>query len=299
MILFPNCKINLGLHIVSKRSDGYHNLETVFYPLPFYDVLEAVQASNSGLPEKKETRSYSPLIPETVKYATPGLEFTLTGIPVEGNAEDNLAIKAWRLIKNRFPELPSVKMHLHKHIPSGAGLGGGSSDGSYVLRLLNEKFQLGLGAGQLEEFALSLGSDCPFFIDNKPCFATGQGEQLDPIALDLSSYLFVLICPRVHISTAWAFSQISPAQPSAPVKDIVLQHPPAQWKGLLENDFEAPVCKQYPLLAAIKRKLYEAGALYASMTGSGSGFYGIFHRDAKPAIEAGRDHEVFILNRQP
>jgi len=185
MLSFPNCKINLGLHILGKRDDGFHNLETVFYPVPFKDALELIPSTNTGI------------------------EFTATGLAVDGNAADNLCAKAYHLLKKDFPEIPTIKIHLHKAIPLGAGLGGGSADAAFMLKLLNEKFKLNLSTDQLINYALQLGSDCPFFIINKPCLATGRGEMLEEIAVDLSAYKIVLINPGIHINTGWAFP-ISP-----------------------------------------------------------------------------------------
>ena len=187
MIVFPNCKINLGLKILGKRDDGFHNLETVFYPIPFKDALEIIANTQNKN----------------------GVEFTGTGLAVDGEAIDNLCVKAYQLLKNDFPQLPAVKIHLHKAIPMGAGLGGGSADAAFMLRLLNEKFNLNLSTPQLLNYALQLGSDCPFFISNKPCMATGRGEVLEEVAVDLSAYKIVLINPGIHINTGWAFSQLS------------------------------------------------------------------------------------------
>ena len=185
MIVFPNCKINLGLHILGKREDGFHNLETVFYPLLFRDALELIPATNN----------------------TTEIEFTGSGLAVDGNVSDNLCVKAYYLLKKNFPQLPLVKIHLHKAIPMGAGLGGGSADAAFMLKLLNEKFNLNISTPQLLNYALELGSDCPFFIINKPCIATGRGEILEEIEVDLSAYKIVLINPGIHINTGWAFSQ--------------------------------------------------------------------------------------------
>lgn len=254
MIIFPNSKINLGLHITRKRSDGFHDLETVFYPLPFYDVLEII-----GSPEADD------------------ISFTASGIPVPGDPENNLCIKAYRLLKKDHPDLPSILMHLHKTIPMGAGLGGGSADGACTLKLLNDKFQLGLSTDQLINYALQLGSDCPFFIINKPCFATGRGEILVPIPVDLSHYTFVLVNPGIHVHTGQAFSLITPAAPHKPIKEII-QQPITTWKDELKNDFEEVVAKQHPEISQIKKELYAKGAVYASMSGSGSTVYGIFEK---------------------
>jgi 4-diphosphocytidyl-2-C-methyl-D-erythritol kinase len=268
VIVFPNCKINLGLHVVRKRDDGYHDLETIFYPLPLRDVLEITKAAGSG------------------QQAVENQQVTLhlSGLPVQGKQEDNLCIKAYNLLKQHHPQLGAIDMYLHKAIPMGAGLGGGSADGAFTLQLLNEKFQLNISREKLFDYSLQLGSDCPFFIINKPCFATGRGELLQGIQLDLSGYSFLVVHPGVHINTGWAFSQLTPAPSTQSLQEII-QQPVSSWRNALKNDFEAPVCKQHPALQNIKEKLYEAGALYASMTGSGSCFYGIFQKDQLPAIQ--------------
>ena len=253
MIVFPNCKINLGLRILRKRSDGFHDLETVFYPLQLRDALEIVSV------EKKT-------------------QYTNTGMLIEGKKDDNLCIKAYQLLKNDFPQLPDLQIHLHKAIPVGAGLGGGSSDGAFTLKLLNKKFNLGLSVDQLLDYALRLGSDCPFFIVNKPCFATGRGEFLEVIKADLSEYKIVLVNPGVHVSTLWAFTQITPSLPDKSIKEIIEQ-PIATWKDELKNDFEEPIFKAHPEIKAIKEQLYEAGAIYSGMSGSGSAIYGIFKKE--------------------
>ena len=254
MIVFPNSKINLGLHITRKRSDGFHDLETVFYPLSFTDVLEIIESP-----------------------APNDISFTASGIPVAGDPENNLCVKAYRLLKKDYPGLPPILMHLHKVIPMGAGLGGGSADGAYALKLLNDKFQLGLSTDQLMKYALQLGSDCPFFITGKPCFATGRGEILASLSIDLSYYTFVLVNPGIHVNTAHAFSQITPALPGKSIKAII-QQPVTTWKDELKNDFEEVVAKQHPEISQIKEELYAKGAVYASMSGSGSTVYGIFEK---------------------
>ena len=261
MIQFPNCKINLGLSILAKRADGYHELETVFYPISISDALEI-------LPSDK-------------------LTLTQTGIAVPGDPDQNLCLKAYHLLKKDFPNLPTVQIHLHKNIPMGAGLGGGSSDGTNALLILNQQFSLGLNDRQLIDYASQLGSDCPFFVYNKACHATGRGEVLTPIALDLSNYQFLLVHPGKHISTAWAFQQLTPNTKSESIQSII-QKPMTEWKDLLINDFEAPVFKAEPTLSIIKTQLYQLGAIYASMSGSGSSLFGIFpkgHFDQAPTIE--------------
>ena len=253
MIVFPNCKINLGLHIVNKRADGYHNIETVFYPLPFYDVLEVVQSTDSS----KET------------------ELIISGIKTDGEPASNLCVKAFMLLKKDFPQLPPLKIYLHKNIPVGAGLGGGSADAAFMLVLLNEKFKLGLTRQQLLSYALELGSDCPFFILNTPSFATRRGEELEPLSIDLSSYKLILVNPGIHINTSWAFSQVTPSTPTKKLRDIVF-HPVELWKQHLKNDFELPVFSAHPEIRTIKSTLYDSGAIFAGMSGSGSSVYGIF-----------------------
>jgi len=259
MINFPNCKINLGLNILRKREDGYHDLETVFYPVDICDVLEVMTTTD--------------------KNSRP-VEFTITGININGGEQDNLCIKAYKLLKKDFPLLPSIKMHLHKAIPLGAGLGGGSSDAAFALLLLNKKFQLNLSQTQLLDYSFQLGSDCAFFIVNKPCFAQSRGEILEQINCDLSSYQILIINPGIHISTRWAFLKIQPSIPKQSVKEII-QQPPETWKDLLTNDFEKPIMQYYPHLKSLKKQLYEQGAVYASMTGSGSTFFGIYPKSQK------------------
>ncbi|HVX25254.1 MAG TPA: 4-(cytidine 5'-diphospho)-2-C-methyl-D-erythritol kinase [Parafilimonas sp.] len=254
MVTFPNCKINLGLNIISKRDDGYHNLETVFYPLPFYDVLEIITS------DKKEN------------------EFFLTGIYIDGDTKNNLCLKAYNILKKDFSQLPFVKIYLHKNIPVGAGLGGGSADGAFILTLLNEKFNLNLSEEKLLQYALQLGSDCPFFIKNTPCFAQSRGEVLEEISLNLSGYKLILINPDIHINTAWAFAQIQTSIPEKSVKEII-QQPVSQWKENLKNDFEQAVFAAHPSLQKIKKQLYTLGAVYAAMTGSGSTMFAIFNND--------------------
>ena len=250
MLSFPNCKINLGLHIIRKREDGYHDLETVFFPIPFTDILEILPSDKTG--------------------------FVITGLNVD--ADDNLCIKAYNLLKKNFPGLPAIKMHLHKAIPLGAGLGGGSADAAFTLQLLNEKFKLNLRTEQLLDYALQLGSDGPFFIINKPCFATGRGELLEAINVDLTNYKLFIVNPGIHIDTRWAFTKITPQKPAVSVKEIAWQ-PIGTWKDKLKNDFEFPVFAEYPGIEKIKTVLYEQGALYASMSGSGSTVYGLFKKE--------------------
>jgi 4-diphosphocytidyl-2-C-methyl-D-erythritol kinase len=272
LVVFPNCKINLGLNIIAKRADGFHDLETVFYPIAIKDVLEVVQQSTASV----------------------DVEFTATGLPVAGAAADNLCVKAYHLLKKDFSSLPSIKMHLHKVIPMGAGLGGGSADGAFALAMLNRKFQLGLSNDQLIGYALQLGSDCPFFISNEPCFAVGRGEKLAPIAIDLSGYRIVVTNPGIHVNTGWAFSQVRPTKPQRQLRDVIHQ-PMVTWKDELINDFEEAVFGAHPEIKAIKENLYAQGAVYASMTGSGSAVYGIFEKDADTGSFDTKRYKTFVL----
>lgn len=258
MIVFPNCKINLGLNILRKRSDGYHELETIFYPIPFTDVLEITEYR------------------EPVRSAF--IPFTISGLAIRGDASSNLCMKAYKMLKKDFPKLPHIQMHLHKVIPAGAGLGGGSADGAFVLKVLNQTFNLHLTRQQLLNYAGELGSDCPFFIINKPCFAAGRGELLEEIELDLTRYKFIIVNPGIHVDTGRAFLNISPAIPEKSIKEII-RFPVEKWKHELQNGFEKIIFKQHREIVDIKDTLYHAGAVYASMSGSGSTVYGIFSKD--------------------
>jgi 4-diphosphocytidyl-2-C-methyl-D-erythritol kinase len=261
VIVFPNCKINLGLNITGKRQDGYHNLETVFFPVFLKDILEIIRAENSA---------------ESFHYSN-------SGLPVTGDIYSNLCFKAYQLLKKDFPDLPAIKLHLHKAIPTGAGLGGGSADAAFTLILLNNIYKLSLSTDQLTSYALQLGSDCPYFIINKPCFATGRGELLQTINLDLSAFKIVIVNPGIHISTATAFTTIKPAAPSKSIQEIINQ-PIETWKQELKNDFEEPVFIQHPEIKTLKETMYSHGAIYASMSGSGSTVYGIFSKKLNPSI---------------
>ena len=254
MIQFSPCKINLGLSILEKRADGFHALETVFYPVSLHDIVEVVPAKLFA--------------------------FSHSGISIPGEASTNLCVKAFHLLKADFPEMGDVKIHLHKNIPMGAGLGGGSGDGTTVLILLNQLFELKLTQKQLLDYAANLGSDCPFFIFNEACHATGRGEILEPTSIDLSNYTIALVHPGIHIATSWAFQQLSPCVKEKSIATIINQ-PMNTWKSELINDFEAPVFKAHPPLEAFKNNLYDQGAIYASMSGSGSSLFGIFPKGTK------------------
>lgn len=271
MITFPNAKINLGLNIVEKRPDGYHNLETIFYPINLQDALEVTRRENNDK------------------------EYTLhiSGSPLEGEPEDNLVVKAYKLLKKDYPGLLPVDIHMYKHIPAGAGLGGGSSDAACMIKLLNDKFSLGLSTERMEEYAVKLGADCAFFIRNKPVFATGIGNLFEPVELSLKGYHIILIKPDIFVSTRDAFAEIKPVRPAVSLKEIVRQ-PMETWKNSMKNDFEDSVFKKFPEIAAIKDELYDLGAVYAAMSGSGSSVYGIF----KAPIENVEDKSCGCFCRQ-
>lgn len=252
MITFPNAKINLGLSITEKRPDGYHNLETVFYPVALEDALEIHTYSQ----EDKKFALYQ------------------HGLEITGNPEDNLVVRAYLLLDKEY-HLPPIEIHLYKHIPSGAGLGGGSADAAFMLKLLNEYYQLKLTESQLEVYAATLGADCAFFIKNTPTFAEGIGNIFSPISLSLKGYQIAIIKPDVFVSTREAFSKIHPHHPESPVKEVI-RRPIEEWKELLVNDFEASVFPQHPIIGEIKEELYNQGAIYASMSGSGSSVFGLF-----------------------
>lgn len=269
MVLFPNCKINIGLNITSKRNDGYHNIQTIFFPVRWYDVLEVIDNPNQKSSDNNNK--------------TASFQLQVSGIAVPGNASDNICIKALELLRKDFPSIPAVDIFLHKAIPAGAGLGGGSADGAFMLKLLNEKYRLNLSTEQLIQYAAQLGSDCAFFMHNQPCFATSRGEMLEPIQLDLSAYTLVLINPGIHVNTGAAFSAITPAEPAQSLKEII-QEPITNWKALITNDFEQAVFQQHPELKTIKAQLYDHGAVYSAMSGSGSTIYGFFSANAVPSM---------------
>lgn len=269
MVCFPNCKINIGLYITSKRSDGYHNLETVFYPvMRLNDVLEVVSSGETNI--------------------------NLYGRTVEGDKHDNLVWKAYTLLKTMYPSIPELSIHLLKNIPMGAGMGGGSADGAFMIKLLNDYCKLGLSNEVMINYALQLGSDCPFFIENSPQYATGRGEVMRPVGVDLSAYSIQLICPRVHISTAAAFKMITPKPAPFDLRKLP-ELPIEQWKDVVSNDFEAPVFAQHTELAPIKEQLYAQGAMYAAMSGSGSTVYGIFKKDEKAVVKTLLPFEEYYI----
>ena len=255
MITFPDCKINLGLNVVERRPDGYHNLETVFYPVPITDALE-VQAMDE-------------LFPSAVDC-----DLKVTNLVIEGDEQRNLVVRAYQLLKQDFPQLPRVHVHLYKNIPTQAGMGGGSSDCAFMLSLLNEQFALGLSKQQLIGYAARLGADCAFFILNEPAYAEGIGERLQPVDLRLQGMCLAVVRPDIPVSTKEAFSLIKPQRPAKNCRDIVMQ-PVETWREELKNDFEQSVFALHPEIALIKQQLYEQGAVYAAMSGSGSAVFGL------------------------
>lgn len=251
MVVFPNAKINLGLNVISKRADGFHNIESCFLPVPWSDGLEILPSSE--------------------------VAFTSSGIDIPGASAENLCVAAYHLLRKDH-HIPPVKIHLHKNIPIGAGMGGGSSDAAFTIKTLNDLFNLCLSEEDMEICARKLGSDCAFFIRNKPVIAIEKGDKFDEVALDLSEKFLCIVYPGLHISTKEAYSGVKPIRPVVSIKEIINQ-PIKTWKDLLHNDFEDSLFPKYPQLANIKQAFYEYGALYASMTGSGSACYGIFETD--------------------
>jgi 4-diphosphocytidyl-2-C-methyl-D-erythritol kinase len=251
MIRFPNCKINLGLSVLEKLPDGYHRIETLYYPVPLKDILEII-------PSREEKN-----------------RLNVTGIEIEGPVEYNICFRAWELMHERYG-IPPVEMHLHKIIPTGAGLGGGSSDAAFALSMMNELFELGIAKEELKVMASQLGMDCPYFFENMPAIGSHKGEILEKAAVSLSGKYIFLVKPDIHVSTAEAYAGVQPAIPEKKVRDIISM-PIESWKALLRNDFEDSVFQKHPQLATIKDHLYQSGAVFASMSGSGSALYGIYY----------------------
>jgi 4-diphosphocytidyl-2-C-methyl-D-erythritol kinase len=251
MIAFPPCKINLGLNVIRKRDDGYHDIETVFCPVPWTDALEVVRSES--------------------------FRFTQTGLSITGDPLDNLCVKAYELLKDSH-DLGPVFIHLHKVIPMGAGLGGGSSDAAHTLKLLDAVFNLNLGGDELLHLASLIGSDCPFFIHSKPATGRGRGELLTGVDLPLANKFLVVVVPDIHVSTATAYAGVVPSVPEHSCGKVVADLPVSQWKHYLTNDFEKTIMQAYPVIARVKMILYDSGAVYAAMSGSGSAVYGIFDR---------------------
>jgi 4-diphosphocytidyl-2-C-methyl-D-erythritol kinase len=260
MLLYPNAKINIGLDVIEKRADGYHNLETVFYPIGLCDVLD-VKLSES-------CSDYS---------------FSTSGIQIAGDPEENLIVKAFRLLQFDY-SIPPIDITLIKQIPFGAGLGGGSADAAFMLKALNEMFELKMTSAKLQKYASKLGADCPVFIKNKPVFATGIGNVFKPIKMILKGYFLILIKPDIHVSTPEAYSFVVPQQPKNSLFESI-EKPIFEWKHLIKNDFESSVFKAYPAIERIKHQLYEMGAIYASMSGSGSAVYGVFEAEPTEVLD--------------
>ena len=258
MINFPIAKINLGLNVVEKRPDGYHNLQTVFYPVPIKDALE-VHVMDEAFPSDYDC------------------DLKVTNITIEGDEQRNLVVRAYQLLKQDFPTLPRIHSHLWKGIPTQAGMGGGSSDCAYMMLLLNQQFQLGLTDEQLIEYAAKLGADCAFFILSRPCYAEGIGEKLQPIDLSLSGYYIAVVRPDIPVPTKEAFSRIRPHHPAQNCRETVMQ-PVETWRDTLINDFEESVFALHPEIGNIKQQLYDMGATYAAMSGSGSALFGLFKK---------------------
>ncbi|MGY6561703.1 MAG: 4-(cytidine 5'-diphospho)-2-C-methyl-D-erythritol kinase [Luteibaculaceae bacterium] len=265
MILFPNAKINLGLYITEKRADGYHNIESGFFPIPYFDSLEINTADTFSL--------------------------KVYGNSIAGKTEDNLVYKAWHLLHTAF-QIPAVSIHLVKHIASGAGLGGGSADASFTLNALKTHFNLDLSPQKLQHFAEKLGSDCPFFIQNTPIIASGKGEIMQPIQINLSAYYLALYLPNLHVSTQEAYQGVKPKKLEFSLKNL-LESAPQQWKNILHNQFEDHIFQLYPRLEELKEELYKKGALYAAMSGSGSTLFGIF--PAEPTLEKYQDAALKVF----
>ena len=252
MIFFPNCKINLGLSIVEKRSDGFHNIESVFYPVPLCDVLEIRESNCQD-------------------------SFLISGLDIgDTSSENNLCIKAVNVLREEFPNIPYLNIHLHKQIPAFAGLGGGSSDATFTLKLLDYLFDLKLSTSQLLQYSEKIGSDCPFFVENKPAYIYGRGEKIESINLDLSRFHIVLVKPDLRISTAEAYRGVVPKSSNVDYENLP---DIKEWKGVLKNDFEDSLFPKYPVLKKIKDTLYNNGAIYASLSGSGATVYGIFEKE--------------------
>jgi 4-diphosphocytidyl-2-C-methyl-D-erythritol kinase len=263
MITYPNAKINIGLNITERRPDGYHNIESVFYPINLQDAVEI----------------------KTIEGEEPQGEYKLkvSGTILDGTPDDNLVVKAYKLLRKDF-NFPAQKIHLYKHIPVGAGLGGGSSDAAAIIKMLNEKFALGLTSEQMQNYAVQIGADCPFFINNTPVFATGIGNIFTPIEFSLHGKTIILVKPDIFVSTRDAYALVKPSPAAIPLTEAIKQ-PISEWKQIITNDFEKSVFAKYPEIAAIKDKLYDMGALYASMSGSGSAVYGIFDSPIEYADE--------------
>lgn len=264
MVGFPPCKINLGLNVLRRRTDGYHDIETCFYPVPRTDILEVVPSAE--------------------------FRFELTGIAIPGSGDDNLCVKAYELLRKDHG-LPPASIYLHKLIPPGSGIGGGSSDGTATLRMLNKVFDLKQSVSDLAGYAERLGSDCPFFLHDRPMIGTGRGEQLSTVRVSLKGKYIVMVRPDIHISTQSAYQAVVPHTPDVDIRSLVEGHPPEEWRDKLSNQFEAFAMSRYSVIGRIREDLYKAGAFYASMSGSGSAVYGLFNMEKDLSLSfAGMDY---------
>ncbi|WP_289712928.1 4-(cytidine 5'-diphospho)-2-C-methyl-D-erythritol kinase [uncultured Muribaculum sp.] len=261
MLLFPNAKINIGLEITKKRNDGYHDIDTIFYPVDWHDILEIVPSESNAT------------------------KLTVTGNRVDCPPEKNLVTKAWHVLNSHVP-IPTVNIYLHKIIPDGAGLGGGSSDAAFTLRGLNEMFQLGLDQATLAAYAAEIGADCPFFIYNKPMRATGIGNIFTPLPITLKQYTVLIVKPDISVSTKQAYQGVTPSAPITSSPEAVISLPPIQWQNTIVNKFEESVFPQFPEIKKLKQEIYNAGACYCAMSGSGASVYGIFHKDNADILSA-------------
>jgi 4-diphosphocytidyl-2-C-methyl-D-erythritol kinase len=258
MVVFPFCKVNIGLSVVERRNDGYHNIESLFYPVDLTDILEVVESDDGKN------------------------HFVMTGLSLDGDPSQNLCVKAYDQLSKEFL-IPPVRIHLHKNIPAGAGLGGGSSDAAFMLRCINELFDLEVSKEDLFLHAMQIGSDCGFFMQDSPAIVKGRGESLSPLNISLSNYKIVIIKPDIHIKTANAYAGIVPGKSEYPIAGII-SRPVSEWQGNLINDFEQNILKNHPKINDIKTKLQNAGALFVSMTGSGSAVYGIFEKGIQTSM---------------
>jgi 4-diphosphocytidyl-2-C-methyl-D-erythritol kinase len=269
LVIFSHCKLNLGLQILSRRTDGFHNIFTCFYPVPWHDVIEMVQADE--------------------------FSFTMSGLPVAGDPSSNLCVKAWQIVQSRY-QLPPVQLHLHKVVPMGAGLGGGSSNAAATIQLAERKFGLSIPMNEKLDIAASLGSDCAYFLLDSPAFGSGRGEILEPCSIDLAGYKILVVHPGIHVNTAWAFRSIDHL-PYGEDFDLrsALKAPVEQWRHLLFNNFEPLVFPLHFEIASIKQTLYESGAVYASMSGSGSAVFGIFNLNDSLPTKSFRSYNTFVF----
>jgi len=258
MICFPNAKINIGLRVTGKRPDGYHNIESILYPIGLTDILE---------------------VSEQEKVSGKGISLDTTGIKMDTPLKENLVFRTAELLRKEY-SIPPLSIHLHKLIPIGSGLGGGSSDTAFLLRLLNKKFNIGITEEKLFSIASGLGSDCPFFLNNTSAFISGRGEEIQQMHLNLNRLYLVVVYPDIHIDTSFAYSQITPSKPGLSLQKLI-KYPINQWKENIINDFEKPVFSKYPNIRKIKEKLYRMGAIYSSLTGSGSAVYGLFDKETE------------------